>query len=450
MRKYQRIMNDIKTKIERNEYPPGSKIPSVSQSAQYYGTSRETVVKAYKELIAEHILYTRDKSGHYVAKSEEHVATENALYDLSSGNVLTNLFSLTDAETNLIHGLMNYQTESLNSAINGVPSLILTLQKYLEDFNIFVKPNNIFVTQGVLQVFAIIIRYSQLGKGKILIENPTFSFALRFLDSQEIPYLTIDRTEAGLDLKELRRLFKNQDVRYFYVVPRNHNPLGNNLPRRQVRMIAQLAEEYNVTIIEDDYFGHGQIHSLSETIFENTRTNCVYLSSFTKIVPYLRLGYMIVPERYMERWLILLNKYYLDDYFAPALLSQAMLEIMMKNRSLEKNRYDITRTIEEKRKAVFQQAENWNPEVAQIIEGTAGYYMAIQLNTRINIAELQQKLLKKYQIRIADLKKSFADPSNPHSHGIRISVSKISLAAIPHVLPLIYQCCEEALEKRHT
>ncbi|MGM0124591.1 hypothetical protein IGI37_001969 [Enterococcus sp. AZ194] len=445
MLKFERIKKDVKIKIKQGEYQAGTRIPSITKNATHYKCSRETVVKAYNELIREHILYAKNKSGYFVAGPKDHLETELPHYDLSTGNVRTNLFSLADAETNLIQGLDNYQTESLNYDLNGVKSLTKTLQHYLEDFNIFTSSQNIFITQGVHQVYTLLIRSSKMKPGKVLIENPTYSFALNFLKTHQLPYLTINRTENGLDMKTLRKLFKTEEIQFFYVIPRNHNPLGDNLPRVQIKEIARLAEQYNVMIIEDDYFFHGQTHSKSETIFENTRTNCFYLTSFTKIIPYLRLGYMIVPSNCLDSWLALLRHYYIDDYFAPSLLSQAVLETMIKNQSLTKYRQLLSKKINRKRKLIQRMTEPWQPEIAGVLPGTAGYYVSILLHQKINREKLQKKLLQQHQIKVANLVHSFGDYQHPYSHGIRISISKITEEALPSVLDAIYCCCVEEL-----
>ena len=50
------------------------------------------------------------------------------------------------------------------------------------------------------------------NKNKILIEEPCYSFYIRYLKNKNIPTITINRDENGYDLKELRRIFKYEDI----------------------------------------------------------------------------------------------------------------------------------------------------------------------------------------------------------------------------------------------
>lgn len=59
-----------------------------------------------------------------------------------------------------------------------------------------------------------------------------------------------------IDLKYLKYLFRECDIIFFYIIPRNHNTLGMVLENCTYQEIVRLALKYNVYIIEDDYFGH--------------------------------------------------------------------------------------------------------------------------------------------------------------------------------------------------
>ena len=48
-----------------------------------------------------------------------------------------------------------------------------------------------------------------------------------------------DNYDKGL----LEKLFQNYPIAYFYVIPRNHNPLGTTLPTKQRQNILLLLEK---------------------------------------------------------------------------------------------------------------------------------------------------------------------------------------------------------------
>lgn len=63
----ERVAADLRRRVESGEWAPGGQLPSVAQLADHYATSRTTVQKSVKVLVAEGILVTRHGWGTFVA-----------------------------------------------------------------------------------------------------------------------------------------------------------------------------------------------------------------------------------------------------------------------------------------------------------------------------------------------------------------------------------------------
>ena len=55
-----------------------------------------------------------------------------------------------------------------------------------------------------------------------------------------------------LDIAEVERLFQTESIKFFYTMPRFHNPLGYSLSERDKQELVRLAEAYDVYLVEDD------------------------------------------------------------------------------------------------------------------------------------------------------------------------------------------------------
>ena len=64
----------------------------------------------------------------------------------------------------------------------------------------------------------------------------------------------IERRCAGVDFDRLEKIFRTEDIKFFYTMPRFHNPLGCSYTTKEKKLLARLAAKYDVYIIEDDYF----------------------------------------------------------------------------------------------------------------------------------------------------------------------------------------------------
>lgn len=438
MEKYKQIMQEIQKKIKTGEYSAGSRLPSLKKSAKLFGCAEETVVKAYRELVQMHVIYVKRNSGHYVAKLNEAESKYSKQVNLASGNVQIENFPIIESQTNLVQAIEAYRNQSLNFELRGVRSLLTTLCNHLKEYNIFVSEEQIFMSQGILQMFSLLSQSEYLSGQYILVENPTYLFLLEMLREKNLPIIGINRTLQGFDLAQLEEIFQTGKIRFFYVTPYNHNPLGTNLSRSQIQGIAALAKKYHVVVIENDYFLEGSIYPRRETIFEYLREQCFYLSSYTKTFPFLRTGFMLVPKRYIKEWEQTIAQENLFGYVTPSLLSQATLEVMIQNETLNKFKKEMSKKINDKRQILTDVTKKWDRTIAELIDGKAGYYAVILFNHKIHLQQLIDELAKR-NILVGRMNNRFVDLNHPYVHSVRISLSFIEKEEIARVFQEIYE-----------
>ena len=113
-----------------------------------------------------------------------------------------------------------------------------------------------------------------------------------------ITTIGIERTWEGIDLEELERIFSSGNIKFFYTIPRFHNPLGTCYSNDQKKQILYLAQKYNVYIVEDDYLADMELDSKSDPIYAfDTTSKVIYIRSFSKtLMPGLRLGVAVLPQ----------------------------------------------------------------------------------------------------------------------------------------------------------
>lgn len=336
MYKYQQIANTIKKKINNQSYQPNQKLPSIVQLSKTYHCSKVTVLKSYELLCNQHLIYTKPQSGYYVANNPILEKQESQYYYLNNGNPIVSTTPLVDAKHCLSIAIDQYSKSFLNISLQRVESLYQLLPDFLKKYDIYTKTELIYLTQGITQMLSFLTLTNFNDKNGILIEEPTYSYYVQFLKTQNIPVYTILRHEDGIDLHQLELLFQKNKIKFFYVVPRNHNPLGTNLNTKTRQQIAQLALKYNVIIIEDDYFSHAfhTPHYLPIHYYMADQ-NCIYLTSFSKTIPHLRIGTCVIAPAFKPIFENLIHQSYYYSYQLPSLISQATLEAYLQNNLYE-------------------------------------------------------------------------------------------------------------------
>jgi len=89
MTQYRKIANDLIQMIKQQSLLSGTKLPSIINELAYqYCCSKGTVIKAYETLVTKHIVYSKPRSGYFVADDlVRPEVTKAAVYDLSTGNI---------------------------------------------------------------------------------------------------------------------------------------------------------------------------------------------------------------------------------------------------------------------------------------------------------------------------------------------------------------------------
>ncbi len=423
--KYMQIVSDLKKKITEGYFESGSRLPSITQQAKNYDCSKGTVIKAYEVLISMHIIYSKPQSGFYVGDDFTRHEVASKGYDFSTGNPRVEAFPMMDIKHSLNIAVELYREYSLELENRGTPSLLKELVSYLETENIYTNRENLFLSLGVTQVLSILYKIPfPNGQDTILIEEPTFSFTVDQLLNMKIPVETIGRTEHGIDTDELEEIFKTGKIKFFYTIPRNHNPLGTTLPYNQRKKIIELAHEYGVYIVENDYYSESfKIAKYDTLYYMSDFKNVIYVKSYTKLIPYIRIGFTIIPDELISIYYEGVEDAYFESYYMPALVSQATLESSIKSGILQTVGNDNSDILKEKHRIYNRVTAMWDHNILRPIKIESGLYTTVVVHKDINVEKLIQRLLDN-NIRVGSNKHSYYNQEN-YDNSIRLSLSRI-------------------------
>lgn len=438
---YQRIVNAMKAAIREGKYRPRERLPSVREICATYQVSTNTAVKAYDVLKNEHVVFSAPRSGFYILENRHQLAQSGtSVIDFSRGNPLLGTVYTPDIKHCLDRAvdICNINSSEWHE-VYGVPSLRKLLPKYLADFQVFTTPENIFVNLGVQQALSILNTMPFPNhKDSILIEQPTYRYYNKFLQSNGTKILGIPRGQAGIDIDFLEKLFQTERIKFFYTVPSGHNPLGTCYPKEQRKAIAKLAAKYDVYIVEDDYFGDVVFGDHGDPIYSyGDYTHHIYLKSFIKVIPWIRIGLTVIPSHLLPIFTERAQNSYYNSYFSPSLVSQATLEIYIRSNLLKKHVASIKEELAlrlECLKTRFADAAKYG---AEWVGGESGVYCYLKLPESINEIQFVENLRKR-NIIVTPGRECFID-DHYYKKGIRISVARTAVSDINTGISEIYK-----------
>ena len=348
--KYQAVVSFLKKGIESGKFPTGSRLPSIRQLSQDFHCSKDTIQRALLELRHEQYLYAKPQSGYYVLEQGQHQDLEIEVTDEHASAY--DDFRLCVNET--LIGRENYLFNYYDNQ-EGLEELRQSVHQLLFDQSLYCKPDQLVLTSGTQQALFILSQIDFPSKGEeILVEQPTYHRMNRLLVAQGLAYQTIERRIDGIDLEELEEQFKSGKIKFFYTIPRFHYPLGHSYSDQEKRDILDLANQYGVYIVEDDYLGDLDPKKGQTFHYLDTEDRVIYIKSFsTSLFPALRITALILPNALKKAFVSYKN---ILDYDSNLIMQKA-LSLYIDSQLFEKNRL-----------ARLTLQENYQTQIKKVLE----------------------------------------------------------------------------------
>lgn len=431
MKKFMSIQSDLERKLQEGHYRSGEKLPSVRDAAKMYGCSISTIIRAYAELESRHAIYSIPQSGYYVVEKpggQEHAVPKKDI-DFASASPDVDAFPYLDFQHCLNKAIDTYKYHLFTyGEPKGLESLRHRLVSHLADHQVFAHAERIVVTSGIQQALEILAKMPfPNGNRTILVEQPSYDLYLRFLEAEEIPVTGIARSASGIDLRELEEKFKSGGIKFFYTMSRYHNPLGTSYTVEERKAIASLASKYDVYVVEDDYMADlGEERGFDPIYAYNRTAHVVYLKSFSKIIfPGLRLGAAVLPGPLLDAFSA--HKRYADT----SLLSQAALEVYIKNGMYERHKRTISRKYATRLNVLAEALQPYvNAGWVHTSGVSSGVYLQLRLPQTVNVERLTQRLAAR-KISVMPGKPFYLSSWMEREKFLRISISRAQVEQIP-------------------
>src|SRR4051812_43075238 len=293
-------MEEIKLRLVDGSLIAGSKLPSVRKLSEYFSCSKNTIIKAYFELEKEHLIYSVPKSGYYVVNEFQNAKNENQVIDFLSAGPDKSVMPYVEFQHCMNQAIEQYKEELFTySDQQGLYPLRVQVVKYLQNLQVFTQPERVVVVSGSQQALNLLVSMPfPNGKNNILIEQPTYFGFIESINLEQATTFGIELSMEGIDFDRLEYIFRNNDIKFFYIIPRFHNPLGHCYTNFEKKKIVELAEKYDVYIVEDDFLGDLDPDAKSDPLFSfNPCGRVIYIKSFSKVfLPGLRIAAVVLPS----------------------------------------------------------------------------------------------------------------------------------------------------------
>jgi len=331
---FRQVYNEFRNRILQGELHSGEQLPSTRQLSASLQISRNVIVEAYEQLLAEGYIEGRHGSGTYVAEGifMQHTRAEpSLLFDppVQSADVHNDLIDFRHGIPALDLFPRKLWGELVKQVCIEVPDehfgygkpegcspFRIILARYLSKTRgVVCDPDQLIVTTGATQALSLVAKLLLSNPSDVIIEDPiTKEIHTMFA----IPGTTLHPVPVDWHGMKTELLPTDIKPRFVYVTPSHQFPLGGVLPiQRRVQLI-HYAVKNDSYIVEDDYDSEFRYEGAPVSSLQGLDPNrVIYIGTFSKILsPALRLGYLILPRSLIKKGR---NLKWLTDLHTPSL-----------------------------------------------------------------------------------------------------------------------------------
>lgn len=319
------VVESIRNRIASRSLLPGSRLPSIRAFAKSMQVSKSTVVEAYERLVAEGLIRSRAGSGFYVTAplaplslaeigpkldrevdplwiSRQSLEADELVLKPGCGwlpaswmpgeELRRALRALSRAEAS---ALTDYGTPL------GLSALRVLLARRMSDHGIEASPDQVMLTESGTQAIDLLCRYLIEPGDAVIVDDPCYFNFHALLRAHRAKAIGVPYTPNGPDIARFKEVLEKHRPRLYITNSALQNPTGATLSPVIAHRILKLAEEADLTIVEDDIFADFEWTPAPRLAAFDGLQRVVHIGSFSKTLSAsVRCGFIAAPRPWIE------------------------------------------------------------------------------------------------------------------------------------------------------
>lgn len=327
--RYKTAEQRIAALIDAGVLAPGSRAPSLRETARTMGMSLTTVSQAYAVLEERGILEARPRSGYFVRRAPVPLPQAGmptgetpVVRTVQRGELVRRVMESMGRDDIVPLGLAHVDERLLPAAelarflgatsrrhlgraanygpVAGCPELRRQIARRLALAGISASAEEIITTCGATEGLALALRAMTHPGDTVLIGTPTYHFFLQMIETLGLRVVEIpSHPEHGIDPADLAQALDRFRIAACILAPTWNNPDASLMPESAKRLLADLVGIRGIPLIEDDVYGDLSLHGPRPPACKafDHAGHVTLVSSFSKsMAPGYRTGY-VLPAR---------------------------------------------------------------------------------------------------------------------------------------------------------
>lgn len=256
------------------------------------------------------------------------------------------------------------------------------------------KPDDFLILSGSQQGLDFMAKAFIDPGDQIIVESPTYLGALNAFKAYEPSFLDVELDADGMRMDILEDRLKNNDrVKFIYVISDFQNPSGKTWTMERRKKLIELANKYDVAILEDNPYGElrfeGEIQPSLKSL--DTEGRVVFMGTFSKVFsPGVRLGWFCAAPDILDKF----NKIKQGADLQSSTISQMELAQYLEDNDLEAHIAEIIKVYGKRKNVMVDAMTKYFPEGVTFTNPEGGLFLWVELPEYMNARDLAVKAIE--------------------------------------------------------
>ncbi len=302
--------------------------------------------------------------------------------------------------------------------------------------------DNILITHGSQQALDLTGKVLLDEGDVVLCESPTYLAAISAFKAYGCRFVEVPTDQDGMIMDELENILSaTERVKLIYVIPDFQNPTGRTWTMERRQKLAELAEKFQVAVLEDNPYGELRFEGQSLPSLNSLEKQGYVLctGSFSKIFcPGYRIGWIAGDKEIIRRYVLVKQGTDLQCNT----LAQMEISRYLEMYNIDEHITRITDTYRKRRDLAIQTMEQEFPASVRFSRPQGGLFAWVELPQGINARDVLAASLKK---DVAFVPGGAFFPNGGHENTFRINFSNMPDDRIVKGLTILAEVIAEFL-----
>jgi len=292
------------------------------------------------------------------------------------------------------YALREYGKKALQyGSTEGIKKLRVLLLDRMEREGVRgVELDNIIISTASQQGLSLVSQIFVNPGDTVIVEEPSYLGAIQACESMQAKFCTIALDQDGMKmdiLEEKLQELQKENIRpkFVYTCPNFHNPAGVTMTLERRKQLIDLADKYNLLIVEDDPYGEIRFEgeSIPSLLALGGKDRVIALRTFSKIsFPGLRLGWIVAREDIMNKIVIAKQA---ADLCSPALTQYIAYEFISRG-WMDEYLTVVRKEYPKKKNAMIAALEQYFPNGSSWTDPQGGLFVWVKTPDDIDTAAI--------------------------------------------------------------